>query len=341
MHTLGIGRSEFYPGPDTGAAAILRGGRPASEPMPDQRPSLLELFCGIGGCAAAVGDRAEVVAAVDQNRRALDVYRSNFRHPTYPLAVESVPDRDWRGWQAELWWMSPPCPPYTTRGLRRDLDDPRTRSLLAVLARIAECRPCCVAVENVPGFAGSRAHERLCETLARCGYQVAETLLCPTELGMPNRRRRFYLVASLDGLRAWPAREGAAVRLADLLDDAPSPGLWCDPSLAARYPHALHVVDARQPDACAACFTSGYGRSVVRSGSYLATSAGLRRFSPGEILRMLDFPDGYRLPPNLPAPVAWPLVGNSLSVRAVRWVLRAIPGVDLSRTSGPGPKPGV
>jgi hypothetical protein len=83
------------------------------------------------------------------------------------------------------------------------------------------------------------------------------------------------------------------------------------------------VVDTQRPGACAACFTSAYGRSVVRSGSYLATPTGLRRFSPAEILRMLDFPDTYRLPPDLPLRVAWSLVGNSLSVRAARWVLRA------------------
>jgi hypothetical protein len=222
--------------------------------------------------------------------------------------------------------MSPPCPPYTTRGLRRDLEDPRTRSFLAVLERIAELRPPYVAFENVPGFAGSRAHARLRETLDRCGYRAEETLLCPTELGVPNRRQRFYLVASLGDLGQWPARQGPKVSLAELLDERPSADLWCDPALSARYPNALHVVDAQRPDACAACFTSAYGRSVVRSGSYLATPAGLRRFSPQEILRMLDFPVGYQLPPDLPLRAAWPLVGNSLSVRAVRWVLSALTG---------------
>lgn len=295
--------------------------------MPETPPRLLELFCGIGGCSAAVGARAIVVAAVDQNRRALDVYRHNFAHPVHPLAIESVPDRLWRGWKATLWWMSPPCPPYTDRGLRRDLDDPRTRSFLAVLARIAEFRPRDVGFENVPGFAGSRAHARLRETLDRCGYEVAETLLCPTELGMPSRRLRFYLVASQDGLGGWPARDGVPCSVRALLDEHPAPNLWCEEGLAARYPHALHVVDAAQPGACTACFTAAYGRSVIRSGSYLGTATGLRRFSPREILRLLDFPESYRLPPDLPLRAAWPLVGNSLSVRAVRWVLGAIPGI--------------
>jgi site-specific DNA-cytosine methylase len=55
----------------------------------------------------------------------------------------------------------------------------------------------------------------------------------------------------------------------------------------------------------------------------LATAAGLRRFSPREILRLLDFPEDYSLPPDMPREVAWRLVGNSVSVRAVRWVLSA------------------
>jgi len=288
---------------------------------------VLELFCGIGGCAAALGERARIVAAVDQNRHALAVYRHNFTHPVFPLALESVRESQWQAWTADVWWMSPPCPPYTRRGLRRDVEDPRARSFAAVLKQIAAHRPRHVAFENVPGFVGSRAHRLLKQTLDRSGYVFRETLLCPTELGLPNRRERFYLVAGLDGLAPWPERAGAALRLSDLLDSSPATELWCDPLLAHRYPHALHVVDPRDPQACSACFTSAYGRSIVRSGSYLATGAGLRRFSPSEILRLLDFPDSYRLPADLPRRRAWSLAGNSVSVRAVRWVLSAIPGL--------------
>jgi site-specific DNA-cytosine methylase len=84
-------------------------------------------------------------------------------------------------------------------------------------------------------------------------------------------------------------------------------------------------VDAEDRSAETHCFTSAYGRSVVRSGSYLRTRAGVRRFSPHEIVRLLGFPEQYQLPEDWPARRLWPLVGNSLSVAAVRYVLRAIP----------------
>lgn len=247
----------------------------------------------------------------------------NFPTRAYPLAVESIPDRLWREWDADLWWLSPPCQPFTTRGRRRDLDDPRTRGFAAVLDRLAVSGPRYFAMENVPGFEGSRAHGRLRDVLDATGYSMRETLLCPTSLGLPNRRRRFYLVAAREALLEWPAPSGPRVALRDVIDPSPDPALWCDAHFARRYSHALHVVHADDVEATTACFTAAYGRSPVRSGSYLATPTGLRRFSPREILRLLDFPVGYRLPDDLPPRVAWPLAGNSVSVRALRWVLSA------------------
>jgi site-specific DNA-cytosine methylase len=292
--------------------------------MSSRRVRVLELFCGIGGVAAALGDRAQVVAAVDQNRRALGVYAANFFHPTFPLIVDSIPDRTFRGWDADLWWLSPPCQPFTGRGTHRDLDDPRTRGLVAVLDRIAALRPPVVALENVVGFVGSRAHQLVREVLDRAGYTTRETTVCPSELGLPNRRPRFYLLASREALPEWPARKGPAVALKGLLDARPSPALWCHPEFERRYAGALDVVDAADPAARTACFTSAYGRSIVRSGSYLRTCTGLRRFSPGETLRLLGFPDTYRLPADITPAAGWRLAGNSLSVRAVSWVLQPI-----------------
>ncbi|HXT21923.1 MAG TPA: DNA cytosine methyltransferase, partial [Thermoanaerobaculia bacterium] len=95
--------------------------------------------------------------------------------------------------------------------------------------------------------------------------------------------------------------------------------------LLDRYAHAADVVDADDPLAVAATFTSAYGRSPVRAGSYLRRSGIVRRFSPAEILRLLGFPPTYRLPPDLPLANAWRLLGNSLSVPAVREVLSALP----------------
>ncbi len=288
------------------------------------------------------------MAALDINRVALGVYARNFPHPASACTLEGLGAAELAAFGADLWWLSPPCQPFTRRGLGRDADDPRARSFLALLDRLAElgaAGPSRLALENVPGFAGSRCHARLLEILGAAGYRVRERLLCPTELGVPNRRRRYYLVARRgEAPTGWPdlgpdlgpGAPAAGAPLAAYLDPPgapPAPELRVDPDLAHRYRHALDVVDPDDPAAVAACFTAAYGRSPVRSGSYLALrgggpgggpGGGLRRFSPREVLRLLGFPEGFSLPPEMPPARAWPLIGNSLSVPAVRYVLATL-----------------
>ncbi|MCU0872524.1 MAG: DNA cytosine methyltransferase, partial [Pirellulaceae bacterium] len=168
--------------------------------MPN-RLRVLELFCGIGGCAAALGDRASIAAAVDINPIALSVHRRNFLSPpVHVRTIESLPAGWYRDLAADLWWLSPPCQPYTSRGRQLDLRDDRAQGLLAVIERIAELRPAYVGLENVEGFRDSQSHRRLRGMLDACGYQVHEQVLCPTQLGIPNRRPRFYLVAAKAGI---------------------------------------------------------------------------------------------------------------------------------------------
>ncbi len=302
------------------------GGHGARDPL-----RALELYCGIGGCAAALGDSATPVAAVDVNRLALEVYSHNYPHPVVPALVESIAIDQLRAWDADLWWASPPCQPFTRRGLRRDLADPRAETFLALIERIAEVRPRYVALENVPGFESSQVHERLLTTLEEAGYRsVEECLLCPTELGIPNRRRRYYLVAARGRLVPRPARRTRGAPLGSYLDPEPPDGLEVDADLLESYRAAMHLARADDPAAVTHCFTSAYGRSHVRSGSYLATPAGARRFSPAEVLRLLGFPDSYRLPPDLPIANAWRLVANSLSIAAVRHILATVPEIGDS-----------
>ncbi len=289
----------------------------------NRKPRVLELFCGIGGCTVALVGRADVVAAVDINQLALRVYRHNYPHAVETRTIESISETQFANWRADLWWMSPPCQPFTQRGRQRDLADPRAQAFATLLQRIERVRPTYVAMENVAAFQDSIAHDELQNMLDRGGYTFLEGIWCSTQFGLPNRRPRYYLIASRRERPCWPEPEVHSRRLSEMLDPQVPKELFVDRELLARYRSAMHIVDPRDADAVTNCFTSAYGRSPVQSGSYLATDAGVRRFSPHEILRLLGFPTSFTLPACLTLSQAYRLVGNSLSIPAVRHVLSA------------------
>jgi len=299
----------------------------------------LELFCGIGGfAAAATGTTICVAGAVDQSPAALEVYRLNFPgHDAWQLNLENVTADELEVFGADFWWLSPPCQPYTVRGAGRDTEDPRAlsfRRILDVMTRMKdESLPSHLALENVEGFTRSEMRKRLVDLLSNRGFQIQECMLCPTELGVPMRRPRYYLMASRRRLTPPVVIVGMPLRpLGDYLDGGSGNGapheLHVGGDVLAKFGKGFRIVDPKDPQAYTTCFTSGYGRSLMHAGSYLQCAGGVRRFAPEEIARLLHFPEGFRFPDRMTLRKKWHLVGNSLSVAAVRKVLEAFPDLQ-------------
>lgn len=298
---------------------------------------VLELFAGIGGLAAAWPE-ATIATAIDIDRSAQRIYHQNFSHPYRVAEIESLKAGELRDYLADCWWMSPPCQPFTRRGLGRDLADPRCRALSRLVVLLGECRPPELALENVVGFEGSQAHRLLIDQLRLLGYHCLSRRLCPTEMGWPNRRPRFYLLASRQPLPGWRALPHLACRLHDVIDetlvpDSPQAAHYAlSEQLVHRYFNALDRVDG--DSSCTACFASSYGKSTVRAGSYLRCGTGYRRFTPREVARLLGYCDSFRLD-DLADRVAWKLLGNSLSLPSVRYVLSHLNREDANAGAVP------
>ncbi len=317
-------------------------------------PDIVDLFCGIGGVAEATrddldtptgpdaragsdGDAFRVVAALDVDRRVGPIYAVNHgvepRHRTLE-SIDEIP-------AADLWWLSPPCQPYTSRGRRLQEDDPRSAALQHLIDRLDRQRPRWMILENVPPFAGSAHHRRLTAVLRQAGYVVAEDVLCPTAWGVPMRRPRFYLRAARDGERlaeVTPVKDPRPIT--QFLDES----AWEDATLRLderqfrRFAPAMRLVDADRSAAVASCFTSAYGRSPVRAGSYLCRGAesGIRRFSPREIARLMGFRDDFWWPKQLDSRARYRLLGNALSVTVVRALLRSLGEAGFRSRVPPG-----
>ncbi|CAI7837090.1 unnamed protein product [Closterium sp. NIES-53] len=167
---------------------------------------VLEFYSGIGGlhyglqCPGVVPAHvtARVVAAFDINEVANDVYERNFRHRPKQGNVQTMSAVALDAWRAHAWLMSPPCQPYTRQGLKRDCEDGRATSFLAMLQRLPAMQhpPLFILVENVVGFESSRTRHELVRVLAGTGFtSLHEFLLSPTDLALPYSRPRYFCLA--------------------------------------------------------------------------------------------------------------------------------------------------
>uniref|UniRef100_A0A8P4G2N6 tRNA (cytosine(38)-C(5))-methyltransferase n=1 Tax=Dicentrarchus labrax TaxID=13489 RepID=A0A8P4G2N6_DICLA len=164
---------------------------------------VLELYSGIGGMHYALNESgipSQVVAAIDINTTANQIYRHNFPDTClWNKTIEGITLDDFNKLSFDMILMSPPCQPFTRIGLKGDISDPRTKSFLYILDLLPRLSklPRFILLENVKGFETSSARERLVKTLMGCGYTFQEIMVSPTSVGIPNSRLRYFLIAKI------------------------------------------------------------------------------------------------------------------------------------------------
>uniref|UniRef100_A0A915C4V7 DNA (cytosine-5-)-methyltransferase n=1 Tax=Parascaris univalens TaxID=6257 RepID=A0A915C4V7_PARUN len=161
----------------------------------------LELFSGIGGFHYALkesGTRFEMLAAFDISDVANAIYKHNFPRTTvHQCNIQALTPEFYDRQGADLWTMSPPCQPFTRKGIQRDVDDRRCDALMKICSTLESMHepPRFIFLENVCGFETSTAHSIFVEVLAKLHYYMQEFILSPMDLGIPNSRPRYYLLA--------------------------------------------------------------------------------------------------------------------------------------------------
>lgn len=93
-----------------------------------------------------------------------------------------------------------PCQSFSVAGLRKGLADPRGNLSLVFLGLADKLKPRWIVWENVPGFLsadGGRAAGSFLGALAELGYGWAYRILDAQHFGVPQRRRRVFVVACL------------------------------------------------------------------------------------------------------------------------------------------------
>jgi DNA (cytosine-5)-methyltransferase 1 len=193
----------------------------------------LDLFSGGGGSsygARAAG--AEIVCGVDAWACATTAYAANFRgaRPINLLLDENSSPSDLGDiGRIDLLLASPECTSHTCARGSRPPDEESKRTAHYVLAFAAELKPRWVVVENVIHMRGWQGYAPLLDALGRQGYKVQTEVLDASRFGVPQIRKRLFILADRERMpRRIPRKRGRPPSARGILDPE---GTWASTPL--------------------------------------------------------------------------------------------------------------
>lgn len=192
----------------------------------------VDLFCGAGGLTHGLTAAGlKVRAGVDFEESCRHAYEANNEAEFCKADVATLDASTVAGWfegaKVKVLAGCAPCQPFSTYALRYQKDekveDDQRWSLLNHFGRLVrELLPDIVTMENVPTVTRHAVFTGFKTTLQSLGYRVWVDVIDCAEYGLPQRRNRTVLLASLHGdikLRAPVASEARTVE--DVIKDMP------------------------------------------------------------------------------------------------------------------------
>ena len=164
----------------------------------------ISLFAGVGGFDLALTrNGAEVVASVEINKNSRKVLQKQFPNTTHLEDVKNVTGQQ----LFDLGFNSDgiivggfPCQDLSVAGKRAGLAGDRSGLFFEVTRILEETKAKYFILENVPGLLSSnkgRDMGTVVGTLDELGYSVAWRVLDAQYFGVPQRRRRVFIIGCL------------------------------------------------------------------------------------------------------------------------------------------------
>lgn len=190
---------------------------------------VFDMFCGGGGSShgAAVAG-AFVAGGIDAWSLATETFADNFPEAkVFRKTVEELDPSTVLGeiGGVDLLVASPECTSHScARGARPRLETSR-ETAFQVVRYASVMRPRWIIIENVIHMRSWPRYQNLLQMLRVQGYEVTEHILDAADYGVPQRRKRLFLLCDREGEPPSyiPKRPGRKLSAASILD---RPGVW-------------------------------------------------------------------------------------------------------------------
>jgi DNA (cytosine-5)-methyltransferase 1 len=280
-------------------------------------------------------------------------------YPETPNWGDMTRYKEWPDADVDVLVGGTPCQSFSIAGLRGGLADERGNLALEYLRLAQRIGPRWLVWENVPGVLssnGGRDFGSILGGLAEIGYGFAYRVLDAQYFGVPQRRRRVFVVGYLGDWRPAAAvlfeRESMQrippQKRSEIAETfgvgyetrclgcgviwEPDGGLECCPVCGAMQSWCAEICGTLNDGAH---MGGGLNGQDATSGRLLVDCGLPRRLTPLECERLQGFPDDYTAIPwrNKPADQCpdgprYKALGNSMAVPCMRWIGQRIAMVE-------------
>lgn len=190
----------------------------------------VDLFCGIGGLTYGLQTGGvNVIAGIDSDPSCRYAYVENNQSQFINKSIEDVEGREvndlLRDCEIKVLVGCAPCQPFSNHQKdKQNRKRYRSWGLLSEYARlIAEVMPHVVSMENVPELQNEAIFHSFVQVLKDLDYDIAYEVVDASDYGVPQRRRRLILLASILGkIRLIkPSHTAGKVMVRDVLRQMP------------------------------------------------------------------------------------------------------------------------
>lgn len=161
----------------------------------------VDLFSGCGGLSFGFKNAGyDIVAAFDNWEKAVEVYQENFSHPVFLQDLNDVEAsiRKIGQFHPEMIMGGPPCQDFSSAG-KRDISQGRAEMTFKFANIVCTIKPKWFVMENVEQIKKSHFLTRIIEQFCRADYGLTSAILDASFCGVPQARKRFFLIGQLGG----------------------------------------------------------------------------------------------------------------------------------------------
>ena len=300
---------------------------------PSHPMGVASFFAGIGGFDLGLQNAGFKIGFQCE----IDKFCTSILERRWPLVERAGDIREVKDGKSipgqEIWCAGFPCQDVSVAraGIRRGLAGPQTGLFFEFMRLLRESSPPIVVLENVPGLLssnGGRDFGVVIHALGRLGYSVGWRILNSWFFGVPQSRRRLYIV----GYRGEPAKVAAILFEPECGPGHPEKSRFPRKKSVPPFKEILgNAVQGPVVQRVAYCLSATSGRHTGTdwSRTYVVYPDAVRRITPLEAERLQGFPDNWTMPYEMLDDLSdnhwldsqrYAALGNAVTVNTAEWL---------------------